>query len=200
MSKWKKATPGNGQLFASDGRIIDVARWVDRSKDKTGALVQMTYPHSAVHRDIIINASHYSVAGTGDILYFFATGETLQPHLEYAVTAAGAVQALFYEAPAVATAGAAITQARLFAPSAKTAQAVVTVGGTVTDSNYGTLLKHQFNGGGGAGANLRGGSSVHDDAEWVLKLDTVYCLRIIRADSQVVGVEFEWYEVPEIVY
>ena len=181
-------------MYRNDGSIIDIAR----TFEPAGSFVQMTYPHAAVHRDIIVNASHYNEAGTGDILYFFATGETLQPHLEYVVTAGAAVQVLFYEGPAVATAGTAVTQTRLFAPSTKTTQGVVTVGGTVTDSNYGTLLKHQFNGGGGTGANLMGGSSVHDDAEWVLKLDTVYCLRIIRAASQVVGVEFEWYEVPPL--
>lgn len=200
MSKWKKATPGNGLLFASDGRVIDVARWVDRSKDKTGALVQMTYPHSAVHRDIIINANNYTVAGTTDILYFFTSGATFQPHLEYAVTASAAAQVLFYEAPAIATAGTAITRTRLFRPSEKTITATVTVGGTVTDGNYGTLLKHQSNGGGGQGSGVFGGSAVHDDAEWVLKLDTAYCLRIIRGASGTVSVEFEWYEVPEIVY
>lgn len=178
-------------MYRNDGSIIDVAR----SFEPGGNLVQMTYPHAAVHRDIIANASHYNASATGDILYFFAAGETLQPHLEYVVVAAGSAQVLFYEAPAVATAGTPITKTRLFAPSEKTTQSIVTVGGTVTGGNYGTLLKHQFNGGGGTGGNTRGGASVHDDAEWVLKLDTVYCLRIIRATAQVVGVEFEWYEV-----
>ena len=196
--RYIRITDGDGRLYTADGGKFDVARLLHRSQEPAGSFVQMTYPHAAVHRDIIANASHYNAAASGDILYFFATGETLQPHLEYVVTAAGAAQVLFYEAPVVATAGTAIPTTRLFAPSEKTTQAVVTVGGTVTDSNYGTLLKHQFNGGGGSGANIAGGSSVHDDAEWVLKLDTVYCLRIIRATSQVVGVEFEWYEVPPL--
>ena len=196
--RYIRITDGDGRLYTADGGKFDMARLLSRSQEPAGSFVQMTYPHAAVHRDIIANASHYNAAASGDILYFFATGETLQPHLEYVVTAAGAAQVLFYEAPAVDTAGTPITQTRLFAPSEKTTQAVVTVGGTVTGSNFGTLLKHQFSGGGGSGGNTRGGSSVHDDAEWVLKLDTVYCLRIIRATSQIVSVEFEWYEVPPL--
>ena len=189
-----KVSRARQQALFENGRTFDLSR----SIEPTGSFVQMTYPHAAVHRDTIINASHYNVSGTTQILYFFATGEKLQAHLEYLVTGGAQLQSLFYESPTVATAGTPIVNVRLFRPSTKDTQAVVTVGGTVTDDDYGTLLKHQYNGGSGQGANTSGASAVHDDAEWVLKVNTVYCLRLIRGEAQAVSVEFQWYEVPQL--
>lgn len=164
--------------------------------DLNRTAVSITYAHDAVHRDIMVNATNYQADGTGEILYLLTCAADREVHLEYLITAGGAIQALFYESPVVATAGTQITETRLYRPSAKSIVTGVTVGGSVTGGDYGTLLKHQYNGGGGAGGNIRGGSATHDGAEWVLKVGTTYALRIIRAVSQVVGVEFEWYEVP----
>lgn len=180
----------NYELLNPINAVRDV---ITKSSDPFDNFVQMTYPHAAVHRDTISNANHYTAAGTSDVLFLFTSGSELQVHLEYMVTGGGAIQALFYESPTVTTAGTAITLSRLNRETDKTTESSVTVGGTV--SNYGTLLKHQYNGGSGGGANLRGGAAVHDDAEWVLKSDTVYCLQIIRDDSAPVSVEMEWYEV-----
>jgi hypothetical protein len=194
-----KVTRADKQGWVSAaGARVNMANVLHRSIDPKGNIVQMTYPHAAVHRDVIVNASHYQTAADTDIIFFFTSGATLEPHLEFAVTGAAGLQVLFYRSPVVATAGTAITRTRLYDPSTKTSESVVTVGGTVTGGNFGTLLKHQFNGGGGTGAGVRGGSAVHDDAEWVLRLSTTYCLRIIRNASQIVGVEFEWYEVPPV--
>ena len=198
MARSNKRSGGNGLYFLDTGKRVDVAQILDRSKDPVGNIVQMTYPHAAVHRDTIINASHYQDAGTGDLLFFIASGETLQMHLEYIVTAFAGARIRFYESPTVNAAGTVVPTVRLNRDTTKTTQAVITVGGTVTGSDFGTLLKDQYNGGGGTGAGTRGGSAVHDDAEWVLKLDTVYCLRITRTSSQIVGIEFEWYEVPQL--
>lgn len=198
MSRYKRATPGNGVLFLKGGDQVDVAEIFKKSSDPTANIVQMTYPHAAVHRDVIINASHYQAAADGDLLFFFTSGLTLQPHLEYIVVAGGVCRVRFYEDPAIFDAGAVVPGRRLHRGTTKVAQALVNVGGSVVAEDYGTLLKDQYNGGGGGGANTRGGSAVHDDAEWVLKLNTSYCLRLTRAASQITGVEFEWYEVPAL--
>jgi hypothetical protein len=191
MSDLTQYTEPSQGVIRGHSKVVDFTR----SFEPAGNLVQMTYPHAAVHRDVIINANNRQAAGTTDVLYFITTGSPLQLHLEYAVIGSAAVQVLFYEGPTVDAAGTAITTTRLFRPSTKTTQAVVTVGGTVTGGAYGVLLKHQSNGGGGTGSGTRGGSAVHDDAEWVLKLNTTYCMRVIRDASGTLGVEFEWYEV-----
>jgi hypothetical protein len=173
---------------------------LQKARDIAGTPFALTYGHAAVHRDIIVNATHVQSAGTGDLLFFVKTpnDETKQVHLEYIVTAGGDCEARWYRAPVRATDGTEITKTRLFDGSTKPTGTLIYVGGTVTGSNFGVLRKEQYNGGGGTGAGIRGGSSVHDDAEWVLELDTWYCLRLTRTGSQKVSVEFEWYEVPEI--
>jgi hypothetical protein len=188
--------PEQGLMRGRNGRIIDRTR----AYDSVDTPFELTYGHAAVHRDIIVNATHVQSAGTGDLLFFFKTPADphRQVHLEYLVTAGGDCEARWYRAPAVATQGTMITRTRLFDGSTKGIGAEVYVGGTVTGSNFGVLRKQQYNGGGGAGGNIRGGAAVHDDAEWVLALDTWYCLRLTRTASQKVSVEFEWYEVPEI--
>jgi hypothetical protein len=164
--------------------------------DLTRTLVTIPYTHDAVHRDVMVNASDYQAAAATEILYFITSPANKEIHLEYSIICGGSVQSLFYEAPDVATAGTAVTLSRLYRPSANAIESTITVGGTVTGSDYGTLLKHQYNGGGGTGSNIRGGSSLHEGAEWVLKVGVPYCLRLIRGSSAALGVEFEWYEVP----
>jgi len=169
-----------------------------KARDPAGTPFDLTYAHGAVHRDVIINASHVQAAGTTEVLYFMKTPDDLnkQVHLAYAVTGGSDIEVRFYRAPAVATNGTLITTTRLHDSSAKTTGALVYTGGTVTGGNYGTLLKEQWNGGGGAGAGVRGGNAVHEDAEFLLRNDTWYCLRVTRTGSQKIGTEFEWYEVP----
>ena len=187
------------QTVMMDYELLNPLRGVSdiilKSSDPTNNFVQLTYGHAAVHRDIIMNANHYTAAGTPDVLFFFNSGVELEVHLEYVVSAGGPVQVFFYESPDVDSVGSPVTTTRLNLKTNKTVESTVTVGGTVVDNDYGTLLKHQFNGGGGGGANIRGGSAVHEDAEWILKHETTYCMRIIRDASAAVGVEFEWYEV-----
>lgn len=170
-----------------------------KSRDFAGTPYSLEYAHGAVHRDVIINATHIQAAGTTEVLYFFKTpaDATKIVHLEYQVKGGSDCEARWYRAPAVATNGTEITKARLYDSSAKSTGALVYVGGTVTASNYGVIRKEQWNGGGGSGAGIRGGSAVHDGAEWYLIPDTWYCLRLTRTGSQKVSVEFEWYEVPE---
>lgn len=179
-------------MFLGQSREFDLSISIEPG----GSLVQMSYPHAAVHRDTIINGNDRQATGDTEILYLFTAGATLQPHLEYVIKASGGVLVRFYEAPTVTAPGTPITTSRLFRPSEKTTQATITVGGAVSD--YGTLLKSQDNGGGGTGANIRGGAAVHDDAEWVLKLGTIYAIRITRETSGSVGLEMEWYEVPAL--
>jgi hypothetical protein len=171
-----------------------------KARDGSNTPFALTYAHAAVHRDIIVNATNVQSAGTSEVLYFFQTPDSAhqQVHLEYIITAGNDCEARWYRAPVIATNGTEITKTRLFDGSLKTTGAKVYVGGTVTGGNYGVLRKEQYNGGGGTGAGIRGGSAVHDDAEWVLERDTWYCLRLTRTNSQKVAVEFEWYEVPAI--
>jgi hypothetical protein len=171
---------------------------LQKARDQAGNPYELTYAHGAVHKDTIINASNVQAANTGDILYFIKTPNdpTKQVHLTYNVRAAGDCEARFYRAPAVNAQGTAMTTTRLHDSSVVVTGAAAYFGGTVTGANYGTLLKEQFNGGAGMGGNISGGSSVHEDAEFLLRLDTWYCLRLTRAASQKLAVEFEWYEVP----
>ena len=164
--------------------------------DQLGTVPVLTYGHDAVHKDIIINANDTTEAGTTEILYLFKTPAVRQIHLEYNVISSGAAIVSFFEDCTVSADGTPVTTSRLFRTSDKVTGAVVTKGPAVLTE--GTLLKKQVNGGGGTGSNIRGGSAVHDDAEWVLKLDALYLMKIERTTSGVVGVEFEWYEVPEI--
>lgn len=164
--------------------------------DLNRTLVTMPYPHDAVHRDIMVNATDYQAAGTTDVIYFIFGDDAQECHLEFAITGGAAARVLMYEGPTIATQGDAITVARLYRPSAKTTKTVFKVGGTVTGGAYGTLLKTMYNGGGGAGSSTRGGASVHEGAEWVLKLATNYCIRVIRDASGPIGADFEWYDVP----
>ena len=169
-----------------------------KARDPGGTPFDLTYAHAAVHRDIIINASNIQASAATEIVYFVKTPNDLtkQVHLAYAVTGGADCEVRFYRAPNVNAQGSAITTTRLHDSSTATTGAVVYVGGTVTGGDYGTLLKEQWNGGGGAGAGIQGGNAVHDDAEFLLRNNTWYCLRITRTGAQKAATEFEWYEVP----
>ena len=176
---------------------MSLASGVDIIKDGASrANLFITYPHSAVHRDIIARASKNFAAGTSTINILVKAPGPLQPHLEWNIIGSNDCEVNFYKAPTVATEGTDMTQTRLYLPSTKTTQMITKHGGTVDPK--GTLLNEAYNGGGGTGAGVRGGASVHDDAEWVIELGTWYLIEIVRSTSGKVGVELEWYEVPEI--
>ena len=158
--------------------------------------IMITYAHSAVHRDIIARATKVLSAATGITNILIKAPGPLQPHLEWSIVSGGEIDVKFYEAPTVTAEGDNMTATRLFLPSEKTTQMVAKFGGTVSEK--GTLLDEDYNGGGGAGSNVRGGSAVHDDAEWIPKLDTWYLIEINRITSHKMKVALEWYEVPEI--
>jgi hypothetical protein len=167
-----------------------------RSFEPAGNLVQMTYPHAAVHRDTIARASKVFSAAANTTNFLFKAPGPLQPHMEWVITGGGDIEVYFYEGPTVTGEGTDMTKARLYLPSTKTTQMVAKYGGTV--SAKGTLKDEAYNGGGGTGSNVRGGSVVHDDAEWIPKLDTWYLIEVIRGTSAKMAVTIEWYEVPEL--
>jgi hypothetical protein len=173
---------GNWSSFKAAARV-----------DLTRTLVGITYAHDAVHRDVIVRASKNFVAGTGTTNILLQAPATLEPHIEWAVIGGGDVEVYFYEAPTITAEGTTMTVSRLYLPSAKTTATVAKFGGTV--SAKGTLKGEYYNGGGGAGASIRGGSVVHDDAEWVAKVGTWYLMEIIRGTSNKMNVQIEWYEV-----
>lgn len=186
--------PSSGLCIKADDTVFDLSKMLDNSSDPNNILYAMTYAHGAVHNDTIISASHYQTSGTSSILLLITTGTPLQAHLVYQVTLGGAGRIRLYEEPAIDAAGTSITISRLFRPSEKTTQVSITVGGTVTDGNYGTLLADRYNG----GTNHAGSKMVHDDSEWVLKIDTAYALLIDRSDNAPASADLEWYEVPEL--
>ena len=160
------------------------------------ASIGITYAHSAVHRDIIARATKVLSAGTGITNILIKAPGPLQPHLEWSIVSGGEVEVKFYEAPTVTAEGDDMTATRLFLPSEKTTQMVAKFGGTVSEK--GTLLDEDYNGGAGSGVNVRGGSAVHEDAEWIPKLETWYLIEINRITSSKLKVALEWYEVTEI--
>ena len=169
-------------------------RNVEAIVDLTGTTVGITYSHDAVHRDVIVNATIHSAGVSGDRLFLIRTGTPLQMHLVYRVIADKIAVIRFYEGPTVTGVGTPITKSRLHRPSNKPIQAIVNSQPTVSDN--GTLIQELSNGGGGTGAGVSGGDLVHEDAEWVLKVDTDYLLVVNVATSTALSVEFEWYEVP----
>ena len=194
----KKYQPSGGKFYTADGSVVDYSKILKTNIDPMSNQFVMTYAHGAVHRDVIINATHYADAGTADILFLIECGDTLQSHMEWIVTAGAGARIRFYKNPVFTDPGTLITNTRLKTYSGKTTQTKIRVAPTIEGSSFGTLLKDQYNGGGGQGAGIRGGSSVHDDAEFLLELEGVYLLRITRLSSQIVGTEFEWYEVNPI--
>lgn len=170
---------------------------LSKARDVAGTPFALTYGHAAVHRDIIARATQVVIAGTGIINVLFKSPGPLQAHMEWIVNAAADTEVRLYESPTVTVEGSDMVKSRLFAPTTKTTQSAAKLGGTVSDK--GTLLDVQWNGGGGQGSGTFGGSVIHDDAEWVLKVDTWYLIEIDRKASTKLGIVLEWYEVPGIV-
>ena len=176
---------------------MSLAGGIDVTKDGSSrANLYITYPHSAVHRDIIARATRIYPAADNTTNIIFKAPGPLQPHLEWTVTGGNDLEVRLYKGPTIADEGTDMTKARLFLPSAKTTQMVTKTGATISEN--GTLIDEAYNGGGGTGAGIRGGAAVHDDAEWVIEVDVWYLLQIIRGQSAKMSVALEWYEVPEI--
>ena len=164
--------------------------------DISSTLIGITYPHSASHRDLIVKATKNFTAASGTTNFLIKSPGPLQAHLEWSVISSGDVEIYFYEEPTVTGEGTDMTSARLFRESVKTTQTITKYGASV--SAKGTLLSEGYNGGSGTGNALQGGSVLHQDAEWLPKVDSWYLLEVIRAASVKMNVIFEWYEVPEI--
>jgi hypothetical protein len=167
-----------------------------KARDPAGTPFGLSYAHGAVHNDIIARATRVVSSGTGITNVLFKSPGPLQGHLEYIITAAADTEVRLYEAPTVTTEGTDMVFARLHLGSSKTTQSIAKTGGTV--SAKGTLKDEQWNGGAGAGANVTGGSVVHDGAEWLLKVDTWYLIEIDRKTATKLGIALEWYEVPAL--
>jgi hypothetical protein len=153
----------------------------------------LTYAHGAVHNDTIISYTETQASSSGR-RYLLRTGEPLACHLTLRVIGDKACTIKLYEDPTVTAAGTQVTPRRLHRSSLKTTQALLYH--TPTTSALGLLVYDGFNGGGGTGAGARGGDLIHDDAEWLLKVDTDYLLVIADGSSLTFMVEMEWYEVP----
>lgn len=173
--------------YISENNLIDKA-------SNTGIII--TYPHAAVHRDIIVRATKNFAAASTPINILFKTPVGTEAHLEFAILGGADCDVFMYEGPTVSTEGTDMVKARLLRSSTKTILGTAKFGGTV--SAKGTLINEGYNGGGGSGSGTHGGSVVHDDAEWVTKEDTWYLIEIVRAASGKVNVSLEWYEVPPI--
>ena len=161
--------------------------------DLTDTIVGITYPHDAVHRDVIVHASDYATTVATARNYLIVPAAGFDAHMVFSVTCNQATRIQVYEATVTTAAGTAITRARLNRNSARAINVAITVGPTITSD--GTLLQDAFNGGGGSGANAFGGQVIHDDAEWVMKAGTAYMVRVTPVSSATLGIAFEWYEV-----
>lgn len=168
---------------------------LQKARDPAGTPFSLTYGHAAVHNDIISRATRIIAAGTTAVNILFKSPGPLQAHIEWSIVGAADCDVRVYEGPTVTTEGTDMVQARLHRQSLKTTQTIPKTGGDV--SAVGTLIDEQWNGGGGSGAGIRGGSVIHDDAEWIPKVNDWILIQVTRNVSTKLGITLEWYEVKE---
>lgn len=167
---------------------------VEALVDNNGTTIGITYPHDAVHRDIIVQATDYAAGITGVRNYLLKQGSTKENHLIFGVKCSGAVRVELYEGTTFSSVGTPVPPMRLNRKSVKTTEMLVFHTPTITAD--GVKIQDIYNGGSGAGGSQNGGDvGAHQDAEWLLKTATDYMVRLTFAASSTVGIVFEWYEV-----
>lgn len=161
-----------------------------KANDEFGYVYSASFAHSAVHRDVIIQAQDYvASATTRDILIKIPAD--VNPHLVYSVNCSEGARVQFYEGATITGDGTTVLTARLNRNSGKTTQTEIYH--TPNISDIGTELPGGFLPG-GSGGNAQGGSvALHTDAEWLLKADTNYIIRV-TASSSTISTKLEWYE------
>ena len=158
--------------------------------DTLGYTFNASFAHSAVHRDVIMQAYDYA-EGVTVRNYLIKVPEGVFPHLVYSVACEEAAQVQFFEGATVSADGTEIIQARLNRNSSRTIQTGTFHSPTITDD--GTELPGGYVPGGNGASNPGATVALHDDAEWLLKDNTNYIVRITASNSNT-AVRFEWYE------
>jgi hypothetical protein len=161
------------------------------SVDSFGYSYRATFAHSAVHRDIIMQAQDY-VDGASSREYLINIPAGTNPHLVFTVKCNKETLIEFFEDSTASSLGTEIISARLMRSSLKNIATKIYHSPTITSD--GTQLPGDFIQGTTRAGGSGGEASIHDGAEWILKTGTNYLVRLTLESSGKISFKAEWYE------
>lgn len=167
--------------------------WNKLPTSEHGEVNVINSPHTHIHHGHYFSAwdtdTDIDIAIPKD--YLFITG-VKECHFVGGVSANAGITAQIHEGATKSANGTAMTAYNRKRASANASTALLYFDPTITGT--GTALPGFRIYGAGAGINQIGGSS-RADSEWVLKINTIYLIRLTAAaDNTAATVVFEWYE------
>lgn len=164
--------------------------------ENTGQIINIDTIHARVHAGQMFQADYMATgvanSGTIEMLVKCPVGSVV--HMAFEVGAGGDAKLELFENPTVTVDGTSIAATNRNRRSSLVANA--TVFHTPTTTADGTaLIPHGILVPGGSGGNSAGGQN-EGFAEWVLKADEDYLIRLtnVSGTAQALGIELEWYE------
>lgn len=163
----------------------------------TGAVKIMDNDHAYIHQGKYFSVTYQLTILTGATAKVtFLTNSDKSIHYRPAsiVASADKLSLNVYEGSSGASGGTALTPLNRNRQSIIATDVVIKTGVTVTTN--GTLIQTAYLPGSTGVGQSRAGASAGGTNEWVLKTDTLYTYEFINGstESNVVWVEFQWYE------
>lgn len=162
--------------------------------DTVGALITIDTVHHEVHEGEMFTVEHSaSVTNTNSLDILFTIGNKTA-HTGISVSAGGQITGYLYEAP-TASGGTALTIYNMNRTSSNVSEAIATHTPTVSATGSVALINGRVLPG-GATNQTRVGGSARTGAEWILKSNTKYLLRITNTSGGTIVINpvIEFYE------
>lgn len=162
----------------------------------SNAQINVSHQHHEIHEGHTFSVAAYDDALADDdfIEFVFTVGTPKEAHLVYGAVCGGDGVLSFYEDPTTVSGGSELTERNKNRIIGDAGNQVSVLQDPASIGGNGTLLE-QFVIPGGTGGNATGGT-VTQRAEWILRPDKLYLLRItnIAGLAKPVSLKAEWYE------
>lgn len=164
----------------------------------TGAMPAIDISHFMVHASRLFTApdidTDVDIASPKEWLFVTPDNDDLEVHMDFVAHVSGGAQVELFEAPTVSDMGSQLDSYNHHRTSEYTSEVNVYADPTVTGD--GTRI--DVTAAGSSGGPVSFARDVGRGAEWDLKPNTMYLLRVtVRADNQTVSLAANWYEFDE---
>ena len=162
--------------------------------EDTGAVITIESTHHEVHEGEMFHAGYSASVLNGANLDFQLTTGAKDTHSTWEVFAGGLVTVSLFEAPTT-SGGTAVAAYNMHRGSPNTPQSAVVHTPTVTDTGSVALVNGRILPG-GTSPTTRVGGGIRAGAEWILKSNTKYLLRVNNGSGGTIAINavLEWYE------
>lgn len=178
---------------AYEAQVVSLAPFDDES----GAALMIDSVHHEVHEGKMWHAAYTNgnVANTAVVDLLFHTGVGVDAHSAWEVFASGAVTVSLYESPVISNTGVVLTAYNMNRAMTTTAASLVYSSPTITSTGTVALVNGRILPG-GSSPTTRVGGGIRSGAEWILKPNTYYLMRVTNTSgaAAVINVVMEWYE------